>query len=92
MFHELINERFTPDWNDSAKALAAYERHNENVRKGVPSERLVEWQASDGWSPVCELLGVPVPEEPFPYLNTREEWFRESGENDRDTLNKEGDE
>ena len=23
----------------------------------------------EGWGPLCEFLDVPVPDEPFPYLN-----------------------
>jgi hypothetical protein len=84
MFSELLSERFTPDWDDTDAAMAAYERHNASVRSGVPNERLVEWRASDGWQPLCNLLGVPVPDEAFPVLNTREEWLARR--------NKEGDE
>ncbi|MBC8172126.1 MAG: sulfotransferase family protein [Anaerolineae bacterium] len=77
-FHALL-ERFTgtPDWNDKATLMAAYDRHNEAVRQTVPSHRLLEWKASDGWEPICEALGVPVPDEPFPWTNQREEWFKE---------------
>ena len=40
----------------------------------VPSERLVEWQAGDGWEPICTALGVPVPEAAFPHANTTDEF------------------
>ena len=39
-----------------------------------PPDRLLEWRASDGWEPICRALGSPVPDEPFPHLNTREEY------------------
>src|SRR3954463_15245844 len=41
--------RFEPNWRDDDAALAAYERHNDQVRREVPAERLVEWQPRDGW-------------------------------------------
>jgi hypothetical protein len=66
--------RFTKDWTDKDAALAAYERHNAEVRASVPGGRLVDWQAADGWTPLCQALGVSVPDEPFPHLNTREEF------------------
>jgi Sulfotransferase domain len=30
------------------------------------------WSASDGWEPLCELLGVAAPDTPFPHLNDAE--------------------
>ena len=74
-------ERFEPNWRDDDAVMAAYDRHNEAVRREVPAERLVEWQPGDGWEPLCTALGVPVPDEPFPHVNTTEE-FRER-RNDR---------
>ena len=41
----------------------------------APKDRLLVWRASDGWGPLCERLGVPVPPEPFPRVNTREEFM-----------------
>jgi hypothetical protein len=66
----MFERRFTPGWRDQAAATAAYEAHNETVRATVPAERLVEWHPGDGWAPICTALGVPVPSEPFPHVNT----------------------
>ena len=54
--------------------MAAYERHNADVRRRAPVERLLEWRAPDGWDPICRALGLPVPEVPFPWTNQRSEW------------------
>jgi hypothetical protein len=54
--------------------IAAYERHNERVREQIPPERLVEWRPGDGWAPLCAALGVAVPDEPFPHVNTTAEF------------------
>ena len=70
MVRELLAKRFTPGWQEPDAAMAAYERHNEAVRRAVPSERLLEWRPGDGWEPLCAALGVPVPREPFPHENT----------------------
>ena len=40
----------------------------------VPADRLVEWTTGDGWEPLCQALGVPVPAEPFPHVNTTAEF------------------
>ncbi|MGH2637632.1 MAG: sulfotransferase family protein [Actinomycetota bacterium] len=66
----LLDERFTPGWADEAAAKEAYARHNDAVREAIPAERLVEWAPGDGWSPICAALGVAVPPEPFPHVNT----------------------
>jgi hypothetical protein len=69
-------EAFCPQWPDRQAVIDAYERHNEEVRAHVPPDRLVEWRPGDGWAPICAALAVPVPDEPFPHVNTRAE-FRE---------------
>ena len=74
MVVDLLERRFTPDWRDPQAAMAAYERHNERVRREAPAGRLVDWQPGDGWEPICEALGVDVPAEPFPHENSRAEF------------------
>jgi hypothetical protein len=34
---------------------------------------LVEWQAGEGWGPLCAALGIGVPDHPFPHVNTTEQ-------------------
>jgi len=71
---ELAAREIGPGWDNAERAQAFYERHNEQVRREAPSGRLLEWRAPDGWAPLCAALGLPVPDEPFPRVNTREEW------------------
>ena len=47
-------------------------RHNEEARRVVPPERLLVWEVTDGWEPLCEFLEVDVPEGPLPHANDRE--------------------
>ena len=49
--------------------IAAYERHNAEVRASVPSGQFLEFDVAQGWGPLCDFLDVPVPDEPFPHLN-----------------------
>ena len=74
MVRELAAHQIGPDWDDAERAQAFYERHNAEVRREAPADRLLEWRATEGWEPLCRALGVPVPDEPFPRVNTREEW------------------
>ncbi len=70
MFSKIAATRFTSDFRDRAAATAAAEAHNAAVIAGVPTERLLIWRAADGWEPICERLGLPVPAVPFPHENT----------------------
>ena len=72
-------ERLSPDWEDERAAKLAYVRHNEAVRAAIPPDRLVEWRPGDGWGPLCEALGLPVPARPFPHLNTTADFRAMSG-------------
>jgi hypothetical protein len=65
---------FEPDWRDDDATMAAYDRHNEAVRREVPAARLVEWQPGDGWDPLCAALGIALPDEDFPHVNTTDEF------------------
>jgi hypothetical protein len=73
-FRDLWLERFGDRPDDRAAMIAAYERHNAAVRSSVPPDRLLEWTVTDGWEPLCDRLGVPVPDEAFPWTNTTEEF------------------
>jgi Sulfotransferase domain len=70
----LLGTRFTANWTDAREAKRAYERHNATVRESVPPGRLVDWQPGDGWKPICAALDLPVPDEPFPHVNTTKDF------------------
>ena len=33
---------------------------------------MLVWKPQDGWEPLCELLELPVPDQPFPRVNDTE--------------------
>lgn len=70
----LLGDRFCNDFADKAAMIAAFDEHNNLVRRQVRPDRLLEWTAGDGWEPICAALGRPVPDEPFPHTNTTEEF------------------
>jgi Sulfotransferase domain len=74
MVREVFGSRFTLDVGDEAAALAAFDAHYAAVQAAVPAERILEWTVADGWAPICAVLDLPVPDEPFPRLNTRDDW------------------
>lgn len=74
----VFDGRFT----DRAHALRLFNDHVETVRGHLPADRLLIFEASEGWEPLCAFLGVPVPDEPFPWRNGPDEFgslLREHG-------------
>ena len=69
---KILNAIIGPDWHDKDVLMAAFERHNAAVREYVPKARLLEFDAAQGWPPLCAYLGVPVPDAPYPQVNTTE--------------------
>jgi hypothetical protein len=51
-------------------------RYNAEVQRVVPAERLLVWEAGDGWEPLCDFLGLPVPAASFPRLNDAKQFDR----------------
>ena len=56
--------------------IASAKAWDEHVKATVPADRLIVWEAKDGWAPICEALELPVPDEPFPRVNDTEGFNR----------------
>ena len=50
-------------------AVEFFEEWNQLIIDSVPKERLLVFDAREGWDPLCNFLGLPVPDEPFPRIN-----------------------
>jgi hypothetical protein len=57
--------------HDRDHVIDAFERHNAEVIATIPADRLLVYEVSEGWAPVCAFLDVPVPDDPFPHTNDR---------------------
>ena len=55
------------DEPDYAKEV--FRTHNQAVIDSFPADRVLVFQAKDGWEPLCAFLDVDVPAEPYPHLN-----------------------
>lgn len=60
---------FDGRFHDRAHAIEVFEQHIETVRAYCDPERLLIFDVSEGWQPLCDFLDVPVPAGPFPHLN-----------------------
>jgi Sulfotransferase domain len=76
MARKLILRGVFDDRFDSEEhAIAIYEAHNARVRREIAPERLLVYQPGEGWGPLCKFLGVPVPETPYPKVNTTDDFL-----------------
>jgi len=71
---KLLTDVMGTDLHDRKRCIAAFERHNAAVCAGVPDGRLLVFDPTQGWGPLCAFLGVPVPDAPFPSVNTTEQF------------------
>jgi hypothetical protein len=67
---------FDGRFEDKNYAIEVFERHNAEIRQRVPGVRLLVYNVKAGWGPLCEFLGVEVPDEPFPRTNDTAEMRR----------------
>lgn len=57
-----------------------YDAHAEYIRRVVPSNQLFYFDVKSGWKPLCEILDVPVPDQPFPHIFPRS-WLEQGESN-----------
>jgi len=67
---------FDGRFEDKHHAIEVFERHSAEVQRRVPENRLLVYDVKAGWEPLCEFLGVEVPDEPFPRTNDTAEMRR----------------
>ena len=69
-----------PSGLDRDGLVRAFVAHNDAVKAAIPASRLLVFEVRQGWEPLCDFLGVPVPGDAFPRTNHREEfWDRVNG-------------
>lgn len=71
---------FQGRFEDKEWVRQMYHDRIETIKREVPSDRLIVWElGTDGWEPLADALGVPVPDEPFPHLHDTNEFRAEFG-------------
>jgi len=60
---------FDGKFEDKEYAIQVYRETAERVKRGVAPNRLLVFEAKEGWEPLCAFLGVPVPDGPYPHVN-----------------------
>ena len=71
-----LNKQFSNRFSDKDHAKQVFEDHIKEVTEYVPKEKLLIYEVSDGWEPLCDFLSVSIPDEPFPHLNKKENFHK----------------
>jgi hypothetical protein len=74
MINEILNQFMQGRQNDRAFMINLYNRWVEDVKQTVPEEKLLVFEAREGWEPLCKFLNVPIPEVPYPKGNDSEQF------------------
>ena len=65
----VFGEPFSYRFEDRESTIQVFNDHVEEVKRVIPEEKLLMHSPKDGWEPLCEFLDVPIPEEPYPWVN-----------------------
>ncbi|MDA9366238.1 hypothetical protein N9514_01655 [Pseudomonadales bacterium] len=70
----IVEDTFGGRHMDREHAKAVFTAHNDAVKRTVPANRLLVFEASMGWQPLCDFLEVPVPAQDYPRTNSTDEF------------------
>ncbi len=73
-FEKTVWTAFGDRIHDRDFMVSYFEAHRSEVERTIPAERLLVYQVKQGWEPLCRFLDLPVPDEPFPHVNSRDEF------------------
>ncbi len=73
-FEIVWNPIFDGRLDDKDRVIDTFNRHNEAVKATCPADKLLVFEAKDGWAPLCEFLGCAIPETDYPRSNSTEEF------------------
>ncbi|KAE8158554.1 P-loop containing nucleoside triphosphate hydrolase protein [Aspergillus tamarii] len=66
-WHKIWEGFFEGDFETNGRR--AFREHYELIKQLVPARHLLIFHVREGWEPLCEFLGQPVPSTPFPHVN-----------------------
>ncbi|WP_146900449.1 sulfotransferase family protein [Adhaeribacter aerolatus] len=61
-------------FEDKAFAEKVFNQHIADVKAFVPADKLLIYDVSEGWGPLCRFLALPEPTEQLPHLNKKEDF------------------
>lgn len=76
----IFENHFEGKFEDKAYTEKLFNKHIQDVKDYVPADKLLVFDVSEGWAPLCKFLNVPEPAEPIPHLNKKENFKQMLGE------------
>lgn len=76
-YQVIVRTLFDDKMSDRAHATAIFRNHIAQVQATIPPHRLLTFDVSQGWEPLCAFLGCPVPAITFPRLNSSRQFVEE---------------
>ena len=73
MIQKTIWDRMENRMQDRAYMVDFFTNRSQAIKDYIAPDRLLVYQVSEGWEPLCEFLGMPVPDMAFPRINSRDE-------------------
>ncbi len=70
----VVNAAFGGEIDDAEHAIRMFNQHTKEVVDTIDSDRLLIYNVREGWEPLCQFLDKPVPDAPFPRVNSRDEF------------------
>lgn len=64
-----VNDYFDGRMHDREYLIRRFHEHVETVKKDIPEHRLLIFEATQGWEPLCNFLEVDQPDGEFPHVN-----------------------
>lgn len=75
----ILQNTFDNRFEDKTYAMSVFNDHIAEVKRTVPEDKLLVYEAKEGWEPLCAFLDVPVPDKPFPRLNDSAAFNQQAG-------------
>lgn len=69
--YKIVLRDFGDHVHDRTFMVDHFIKRNTQIIESIPSERLLVYEVNQGWEPLCNFLEVPVPNEPYPRVNRR---------------------
>jgi len=70
----LFGQFFKGTFLDKEKTLSLVNAYLDEINAIIPADKMLIYEISEGWQPLCDFLELRVPEIEFPYKNKREDF------------------
>ncbi|KAK2608975.1 hypothetical protein QQS21_002455 [Conoideocrella luteorostrata] len=84
MARVIVKDGALKDYADKDAMISKFMENVTNTKKMIPTDQLLIFRPSDGWSPLCKFLNISPPDIEFPQCNRggdfadRLRWVKES--------------